>query len=59
MPGRKGQPCRVLARGAKNTVLVEYDDGKKVSTSRHAVRYVPEDKRAAVAAAFDREAIAS
>jgi hypothetical protein len=35
---RKGQPCRVLARGGKNTILVEFEDGFRVTTSRHAVR---------------------
>lgn len=40
LPDRKGTRCRVLARGAKNTILVEFEsDGRKVSTSRHAVRY--------------------
>lgn len=35
---RKGQRCRVLIRGAKNSVLVEFEDGSKVVTSRYAVR---------------------
>jgi hypothetical protein len=35
---RKGQRCRVVSRGAKNTVLVEFPDGSRVTTSRHAVR---------------------
>ncbi len=35
---RKGQPCRVLARGKKNSILVEFKDGYKVITSRFAVR---------------------
>lgn len=35
---RKGQPCRVLARGKMNTVLVEFEDGALVTTSRYAVR---------------------
>ena len=38
LPERKGQPCRVLARGKKNSVLVEFADGFKVITSRFAVR---------------------
>jgi len=38
LPDRKGQACRVLARGALNTVLVEFADGYKVFTSRYAVR---------------------
>jgi len=35
---RKGQRCRVLVRGGKNSVLVEFPDGYTVITSRHAVR---------------------
>ena len=35
---RKGQRCRVLVRGAKNSVLVEFEDGFTVVTSRYAVR---------------------
>jgi len=35
---RKGQRCRVLIRGAKNSVLVEFEDGFKTVTSRYAVR---------------------
>lgn len=35
---RNGQPCRVLARGKMNSILVEFADGFKVITSRYAVR---------------------
>lgn len=35
---RKGQRCRVLARGRMNTILVEFEDGFLVTTSRYAVR---------------------
>lgn len=38
LPERKGQACRVLARGSMNTVLVEFEDGYRVTTSRFAVR---------------------
>lgn len=38
MPDRKGQPCRVLVRGKMNTILVEFEDGFKTTTSRFAVR---------------------
>lgn len=38
LPERKGQACRVLARGKMNSVLVEFMDGYKVITSRFAVR---------------------
>lgn len=35
---RKGQPCRVLVRGAKNSALVEFEDGYQVVTSRNGLR---------------------
>ncbi|MDQ3605305.1 MAG: hypothetical protein M3418_03840 [Gemmatimonadota bacterium] len=38
LPERKGERCRVLARGRMNTILVEFPDGYRVTTSRHAVR---------------------
>lgn len=38
---RKGQPCRVLARGKLNSILVEFEDGFRVITSRYAVRRAP------------------
>lgn len=38
LPDRKGEPCRVLARGNKNSILVEFADGHQVVTSRFAVR---------------------
>lgn len=38
LPERKGQPCNVLARGKMNSILVEFEDGYKVVTSRFAVR---------------------
>lgn len=37
LPERKGQSCRVLARGRMNSVLVEFVDGARVITSRWAV----------------------
>jgi hypothetical protein len=37
---RHGQPCRVLARGKMNSVLVEFADGWLVVASRNAVRRV-------------------
>jgi hypothetical protein len=42
LPERKGQMCRVLARGKMNSILVEFVDGFKVVTSRYAVRKVGE-----------------
>lgn len=40
LPERKGQPCRVLVRGAMNSCLVEFEDGFKVVTSRNYVRKI-------------------
>ncbi len=40
LPERKGQTCRILARGGMNSCLVEFEDGFKVITSRYAVRKV-------------------
>lgn len=42
LPERKGQRCRILARGAMNSCLVEFADGFKVVTSRFAVRRLPQ-----------------
>jgi hypothetical protein len=36
--GRKGYVCRVLARGAMNSCLVQFADGFKMVTSRNALR---------------------
>jgi hypothetical protein len=41
LPGRKGQKCRVLVRGRMNSILVEFEDGYRVVTSRYAVRKAP------------------
>ena len=40
LPERKGQRCRVLARGRMNSVLVQFADGWKVVTSRYVIRKV-------------------
>ncbi len=41
---RYGQRCRIVARGAKNSVLVEFEaDGYRVVTSRYAVRRIKEE----------------
>lgn len=37
-PSRKGQRCRVLARGTMNSALVEFEDGYRVVTSRNGLR---------------------
>ena len=36
--GRKGQSCRVLARGKRNSCAVEFEDGFRAITSRNALR---------------------
>jgi hypothetical protein len=40
LPERKGQRCRVLARGKLNSCLVEFSDGTRVVTSRWSVRKI-------------------
>jgi hypothetical protein len=45
LPDRKGQRCRVLVRGAMNSITVEFEDGTKVVTSRYAVRKWPQPAR--------------
>ena len=36
--GRKGQRCRVTARGKMNSCRVEFEDGFVMITSRNAIR---------------------
>lgn len=38
--GRKGQRCKVTARGTMNSCRVEFEDGFKMITSRNAIRKV-------------------
>jgi hypothetical protein len=38
LPERFGARCRVLARGAMNSALVEFEDGMRVVTSRNYFR---------------------
>lgn len=37
-PGLYRRPCRVLRRGAKGSVLIEFADGQREVVSRYAVR---------------------
>ena len=37
-PERFGQRCRVVARGSMNTILIEFEDGYQIATSRNYVR---------------------
>ena len=40
-PGnRSGQPVRLLAVGRRNTVLVEWPDGERMTTSRYGLRRI-------------------
>ena len=38
MTGRKGQPCRVLVRGKRNSALIEFRDGFTAVVSRNGLR---------------------
>lgn len=38
LPERNGAPCRVLARGAMNSIQIEFEDGVRHIVSRYAVR---------------------
>lgn len=41
LPHRQGWPCRVLARGALNSALIEFLDGERHVVSRFAFRKAP------------------
>jgi hypothetical protein len=41
--GRKGQLCKVLARGTMNSCMVEFEDGYLAITSRNALRVASKD----------------
>ena len=45
LPERKGEKCRVLVRGRMNSILVEFEDGYKVVTSRYAVREIKKGEK--------------
>ncbi len=39
LPGRKGQPCRVLIRSRRmNSCAIEFEDGFRAIVSRNALR---------------------
>lgn len=38
---RKGERCRVLARGRMNSALIEFEDGYRVVTSRNGIKRAP------------------
>lgn len=35
------RPCRILAHGKMNSILIEFEPGERVVTSRNAVRKLP------------------
>jgi hypothetical protein len=37
----KNQPCKIIAQGRKNSVLIEFANGDRVITSRYAIRANP------------------
>ena len=37
---RKGEACRMIARGAMNSALVEFTDGYRAIVSRNALRRI-------------------
>ncbi|WP_199857788.1 hypothetical protein [Erythrobacter sp. EC-HK427] len=38
LPDRKGEPCRIIARGTMNSALIEFEDGARHVVSRFAIR---------------------
>lgn len=38
LPERRGQRCRIVERKGDHEILVEFEDGFRVATSRFAVR---------------------
>ena len=38
----KGRACKVLARMAKNSIVIEFEDGQQEVTSRNAIRTAKE-----------------
>ena len=40
----KGKRLRVIARGALNSALVEFEDGQQLIISRNAIRKVKEER---------------
>jgi hypothetical protein len=45
--GRKGQPCRVTARGSLNSIRVEFADGTIMITSGNSIRRIKPDEQPA------------
>lgn len=53
--GRKGQRCKVTARGKLNSCRVEFEDGFAMVTSRNAIRKARPDEQP-VTIAYYKEA---
>ena len=51
-PGRKGQLCRVLARGTMNSILIEFEDGCKYITSANGISKIKKMKTLIVGGRF-------
>uniref|UniRef100_A0A6M3XQF9 Uncharacterized protein n=1 Tax=viral metagenome TaxID=1070528 RepID=A0A6M3XQF9_9ZZZZ len=34
----KGRKCRVIARGKKNSIMIEFEDGQREIVSRNSIR---------------------
>jgi hypothetical protein len=34
----QGRLCRVIARGKKNSIMIEFQDGQREVVSRHSIR---------------------
>ena len=43
--GLRGRTCRVVARGRMNSVLVEFEDGRREVVSRYALRRRPHSRQ--------------
>lgn len=41
LPERKGQRCRIIARGTMNSAQIEFEDGTRHIVSRFAIRKAP------------------
>ena len=46
LPERRGQRCRILARGALGSIKVKFADGFTMITSCHAVRLAADPRQA-------------
>jgi len=44
LPERKGQRCRIVARGKMNSIEIEFEDGVHHIVSRYAVRKINDRK---------------